>query len=184
MTRNTAIVLLLALMLLPTGVLAAAYEDPGPCCEISATALTADEIHWLTYMREEEKLARDVYLSLSNKWNMPVFARIAASEQIHMNAVKTLLVRYGVPDPVAGMAPGEFSDLYGFEDTYAELTEQGSASKAAALGVGVHIEETDIEDLNKAIAATTHRDIRTVYTNLRNGSSRHLAAFESRLLKY
>jgi hypothetical protein len=186
--KKFAFMLLLALVLVPSGVLAAGYQGYGPGPGSSPAPLSDDEIQWLTYMREEEKLARDVYLNLYDPWKMPIFSRIATSEQKHMDAIKTLLDRYSVPDPVAGMGPGVFPDSgsydYGFGDLYTELTAHGSVSKEAALGVGVEIEETDIEDLDAAIAATTHRDIQNVYTNLRRGSYNHLAAFESELLKY
>lgn len=145
--------------------------------------LTTDEKYWLTYMREEEKLARDVYLSLGTKWNLPIFSNIAQSEQTHMDIVKTLLDKYGIPDPTAGKAQGAFTspDLQKLYDT---LIAQGSISPAEALRVGVLIEETDITDLNKAIATTQHNDIRTMYSNLLQGSQNHLSAYETNLARY
>jgi hypothetical protein len=145
-----------------------------------AAALNNDEKYWLTYMREEEKLARDVYLSLGTTWNIPIFANIAQSEQVHMDALKTLLDRYGLPDPAAGRAQGEFSDP-GLQKLYNDLIAQGNTSVVEALNVGIFIEEADISDLNKAIAATTHNDITTVYNNLLQGSTNHLNAFSSYL---
>jgi hypothetical protein len=53
--------------------------------------LTDAEIAGLKLMREEEKLARDVYMELYDKWNLPIFNNIANSEQTHTDAVKTLL---------------------------------------------------------------------------------------------
>ncbi len=148
-----------------------------------ATALTDDEKYWMTYMREEEKLARDVYTSLGAQWNLPVFTNIARSEQTHMDSVKTLLDRYGVQDPAAGTAPGEFRNPV-LQQLYNDLISQGTISVVDALKVGVLIEETDIVDLDKAIAATQHNDIRTVYENLRQGSLNHLNSFESILAGY
>jgi hypothetical protein len=148
-----------------------------------AAALTDDEKYWLTYMREEEKLARDVYLSLGSTWNIPIFSNIAQSEQMHMDSVKPLLDRYGLPDPAAGKAQGEFKDPV-LQNLHDDLIAQGSLSGVEALRVGVFIEETDISDLNKAIAATTHKDIRIVYNNLLQGSMNHLNAFESNLARY
>ena len=147
------------------------------------TALTDDEKYWMTYMREEEKLARDVYLSLGNKWNLQIFYTIAQSEQTHMDSVKTLLDRYGVPDPATGKAQGEFTnpDLQKLHD---DLIAQGSVSQVEALKVGVFIEETDINDLNKAISSTQKNDIETVYNNLLQGSLNHLNAFETNLEGY
>jgi hypothetical protein len=71
--------------------------------------LSPAEQDGLRFMREEEKLARDVYLTLAAQWQSAIFANIAASEQTHMSSILTLLTRYNVPDPVAGMGVGEFA---------------------------------------------------------------------------
>lgn len=147
---------------------------------VSAAGLTDDEIEWLTYMREEEKLARDVYIFLYAKWQAPVFNNISRSEQAHMDAVKTLLDRYRVPDPAKSTAQGIFVNPY-LQQLYDELIRRGSASMVEALKVGVLIEETDIVDLNDAIASATHKDLKTVYGNLLQGSLNHLDAFCSNL---
>jgi hypothetical protein len=154
---------------------------PAGIAQVSA--LTDDEKYWMTYMREEEKLARDVYLSLGSKWNLQIFYNIAQSEQTHMDSVKTLLDRYGIPDPAEGKAQGEFTnpDLQKLHD---DLVARGSISQQEALQVGVLIEETDIEDLNKAISSTQKNDIKTVYNNLLQGSLNHLNAFETDLARY
>ena len=62
-------------------------------------------------MREEEKLARDVYLNLYDKWNVPIFSNIATSEQEHTDAIKSLLTQYGVQDLNAGIANTTHSDI-------------------------------------------------------------------------
>ena len=145
-----------------------------------AAGLTDDEIYWLTYMREEEKLARDVYIFLYAKWQSLVFNNISRSEQAHMDSVRTLLERYRIPDPAKATAQGVFanSDLQELHD---KLIEQGSASLVEALKVGVFVEETDIDDLTVAIASAKHKDIKTVYSNLLQGSLNHLDAFCSNL---
>lgn len=150
-----------------------------PALSVIAAPLSDDETYWLTYMREEEKLARDVYLVLRATWGSQIFDNISVSEQTHMNAIKTLLVRYGVADPVTDDTVGLFTDK--FQGLYDKLIKDGSASLIDALKVGVWIEETDIDDLTEAINSTTHKDIKKVYTNLINGSSNHLAAFCSNL---
>jgi hypothetical protein len=147
---------------------------------VQAVDLTATEKYWLTYMREEEKLARDVYLFLYDKWNSRIFTNISASEQTHMDAIKTLLVRYGIPDPAADKGQGEFTNQE-LQDLYNDLIQQGSISLVEALKVGVFIEETDISDLNEGIASTRRKDIKTVYSNLLQGSLNHLKAFVSNL---
>ena len=147
---------------------------------VQAADLTDAEKSWLTYMREEEKLARDVYTLMYDKWGSQVFNSISGSEQTHMDAIKTLLDRYGIPDPAAGKGPGEFTNQ-DLQDLYNTLIEDGSVSLVEALKVGVVIEETDIDDLNAGIAATKRKDIKTVFGNLLQGSLNHLKAFVSNL---
>jgi hypothetical protein len=148
---------------------------------VQAATLSVDEVSWLKYMREEEKLARDVYATLYGVWGKRIFNNIRVSEQRHMDAIKTLLDRYGVEDPVTNDNVGAFTET--FKDIYTELTDAGSKSLIEALKVGVFIEKTDIDDLEAAIKSTTHRDIKKVYTNLMNGSYNHLTAFCANLEK-
>jgi hypothetical protein len=186
MSRLYAVIALIALLVLPAGVLAAGGAQYGAGVGTGSTVtvapLTADEVSWLQYMREEEKLARDVYLALYAKWKMPIFSNIASSEQKHMDAIKTLLGRYGIADPAADNGPGVF-DNEKIQDLYSSLMEKGVLSKKDALEVGVIIEETDIDDLTSALELTSHTDITNTYTNLRLGSYNHLSAFKSQLAK-
>jgi hypothetical protein len=147
---------------------------------VQAVGLTDTEKSWLSYMREEEKLARDVYLFMYEKWGSQVFSNISVSEQTHMDAVKTLLDRYGIQDPAADKGPGVFTNQ-DLQDLYNTLVDDGSVSLVEALKVGVAIEETDIDDLNAGIASTKRKDIKTVYSNLLRGSLNHLKAFVSNL---
>ncbi|MEN8116624.1 MAG: DUF2202 domain-containing protein, partial [Bacteroidota bacterium] len=59
---------------------------PGDSCDFSGT-LTEDEIKGLLEMREEEKLARDVYKKLYEVHNMVIFNNISKSENAHTSAV-------------------------------------------------------------------------------------------------
>ena len=148
---------------------------------VQAVDLTDTEKSWLTYMREEEKLARDVYMFMYDKWGSQIFSNISVSEQTHMDAIKTLLDRYGIPDPVKDDTPGAFSDV--FAGLYETLTDAGGVSLVEALKVGVFIEMTDIDDLNKGMITTDRRDIDKVYSNLLQGSLNHWDAFCSELAK-
>lgn len=148
--------------------------------QVRLVPLSAEEKVDLVYMREEEKLARDVYLAMSAKWGMPIFANIAQSEQTHMDAVATLLARYGVADPVAGLPAGQFATAQ-FQALYAELVDQGSQSLADALAVGALIEEIDIIDLWDCLKVAKHTDLVRVYQNLCSASGNHLRAFVGRL---
>ena len=147
--------------------------------ESLATAdLSPIEAAGLRYMREEEKLAHDVYLPLYESWGLRIFQNIAQSEATHMDAMATLLDRYSIEDPAAGQAIGEFTDAT-LQALYDELTTAGAQSLAAALEVGATIEETDIVDLADYIAQTNNDEIILVYDNLMKGSRNHLRAFVS-----
>lgn len=63
------------------------------------------EIADLTLMREEEKLARDVYWALGDIWTFRIFANISQSEQVHMDAMLALLEKYELQDPAIICAP-------------------------------------------------------------------------------
>jgi hypothetical protein len=143
---------------------------------IPAADLSTDEAASLLYMREEEKLARDVYNALYTTWGQPTFQNIASSEQQHMDQIKLLLDRYALTDPA--LAPGQFTDPT-LQALYDQLVAQGSASLADALKVGAAIEEIDILDLQTRIAQTDNADIQLVYNNLMSGSNNHLQAFTS-----
>lgn len=147
---------------------------------VSTGTLSAAEAEGLFYMREEEKLARDVYLMLYDKWGLPIFQNIANSEQTHTDAVKTLLDRYGLQDPAMGQDVGTFTNPE-LQELYDLLVETGSQSLADALRVGVAIEEIDILDLEEWIAQTNPADIVLVYENLIKGSRNHLRSFVSTL---
>ena len=146
----------------------------------ATSPLSADEIAGLQFMREEEKLARDVYLTLYQKWGVATFNNIASSEATHMASIKTLLDRYGIADPAAGQPIGVFTNPE-LQALYNQLIAQGSQSLNAALQVGVTIEQVDIRDLQTRIAGTTHTDIKSVYNNLLRGSTNHLRAFTNQL---
>ena len=149
---------------------------PVPIVTPVVVPATAAEAADLAFMREEEKVARDLYVAFREAWENPVFAAIATSEQSHMNAMLKLLRKYSLPDPAAGKLLGEFVNEE-LAALYAGLLERGLASEAQALLVGGLVEEVDIADLKEAIARTTKLDIRLAYENLACGSRNHLRAF-------
>jgi hypothetical protein len=154
----------------------AAAQSGNFAARLATTAtLSAEEQAGLLYMREEEKLAHDVYMALYEQSGLVEFQNIAAAEQTHADAVARLLTRYGIADPASNEA-GVFvnADL---QALYHDLVAQGSASSVAALRVGALIEETDIADLQAQLAAVTTQDVQRVYGNLLNGSENHLRAF-------
>ncbi len=146
--------------------------------------LTDAEISGVIFMREEEKLARDVYLTLYDKWSLLPFKNISKSEQVHMDAVLNLLNRYGLEDPAEGNDIGEFTDAH-LQELYDELIERGLQSKVEALKVGALIEEVDIEDLQRLLDNDIKsQDVQFVLSNLKRGSTHHLKAYVNVLKRY
>ena len=143
----------------------------------AAIQLTEAEEQHILYMREEEKLARDVYLTLYELWGAEIFANISESEQRHMDAIKSLITRYGLVDPVVDDTLGTFTNP-DFELLYDQFVIDGSESLEQALSRGVYIEELDIADLELALQDTSMRAVRRVFQNLLNGSYNHLTAFQ------
>jgi hypothetical protein len=173
-----AVVLLTAVALILTAsAVAQPLSNGARLGTIIVQPLTGDELKWLLHMREEEKLARDVYKVLYEKWNLVVFQNIMASEENHFTAIGTLLTRYGVPDPALSSG-GVYSDST-LNALYSQLLTKGMESAQAALEVGAAIEKVDIADLEEAIKAAAKLDIKRVYSNLMNASYNHLEAFET-----
>jgi hypothetical protein len=94
--------------------------------------LTPEQEAGLLQMREEEKLAHDVYVALYDLWQLKPFSNISAAEQTHSDAVKALLDRYGLDDPAADRAAGEFTDPT-LQSLYDSLVEQGSEDRKSVV---------------------------------------------------
>jgi hypothetical protein len=151
---------------------------------LSIESLSVAERDTLAFMREEEKLAHDVYIQLDGLWRgyTKVFGNIANSEASHAESVRQLLVRYNLPDPTATLAAGVFQNTT-LQSLYTKLVATGSVSLVDGLKVGATIEEIDMIDLNKALLETDNQDIMLVYQNLLKGSRNHLRSFVSNLSK-
>ncbi len=140
-------------------------------------ALNTAETAGLIFMREEEKLAHDVYTFLFAQWGSNVFDNISNSEQTHTDAMLILLDRYSIIDPVGNNAEGLFVDV-SLQSLYDTLVAQGSASLIDALLVGAAIEEIDLIDIQNLVDTLEgNEDLALVYENLMKGSRNHLRAF-------
>ena len=141
--------------------------------------LSEEEKAGLLFLYEEEKLARDFYNSLYEKWGINIFKNIAASEQTHMDSVRYLLERYDVPVPKPeNNSSFKNSDLV---NLYSHLLEEGMKSYEDALKTGLLVEEKDIKDLMDEIKLSDNKDIRITYQNLMKGSRNHLRSFNRQL---
>lgn len=143
--------------------------------------ISNDEELSLKKMREEEKLAHDVYITLYSKWNINIFTNIASSEQTHTYAVLAILNKYNLADPVGTNGVGVFNDST-LQVLYNQLITQGSASLLDAFKVGATIEDLDIYDLNSLNSVIDNQDIKYVYSNLNKGSRNHMRSFYSQII--
>ena len=136
------------------------------------TPTERDDIFW---MREEEKLARDVYITLADEWGLQVHTLIVDSEQSHMDAMLQLVEKYDLEDPATDTV-GTFTNdqLQAFHD---DLVEWGLESVLDSLEVGCRIEEKDIKDIQVRLDRTDEPAIQRVYENLLAGARNHLRAF-------
>ncbi len=143
--------------------------------------LSTEELNSLAFMREEEKLARDVYIALHNKWGVNIFSNISNSEQTHMDALLMLLNKYSIADPVGSNGAGVFKNST-LQTLYTQLVNQGNVSVLDAYKVGATIEDLDIFDLKNALLQNDNQDIKLVYDMLTKGSRNHLRSFYKNIL--
>jgi hypothetical protein len=144
--------------------------------EIEFVALTDDEAAALVYLREEEKMARDVYLTLADRWQLPIFTNIAAAEQNHMDIVLKAIQISGVADPITDDTVGVFNNGE-LGQMFTDFVAQGELSLIDALTVGAEIEDMDLADLYTMIEDYPHDLLQLVGFNLAKGARNHLRAF-------
>lgn len=172
----------------------------------SSQAVDFNEQAHLVFMREEEKVARDVYIQLSMLYpESRVFGKIDDSEQRHTNAVRDKLEYYGIDDPNTndnvGVFTGEEFGEY-FTEKYTDLVSRAETSELEALYVGAYIEEVDLHDINLCPDEIVHQDngiddelscgkiytdnpdIKQLYNSLLNGSDSHLKAYVRNIEKF
>lgn len=190
--------LIVALVVLLSGV---AVGEKRGAKAVEPSELDAVEASHLIFMREEEKLARDVYLFFEEMYpDQPTFSSIAMqSEQTHTDTLRDKLADYGLPDPnptandlpaSQGVFTGEEWGWY-FTSKYVEFTAMGSENELAALYVGALIEELDMRDIAICpvvmmeagypepcgLEYTDESAMINTYSSLIDGSENHLRAF-------
>lgn len=129
----------------------------------------------LLYMLEEEKLARDIYTHLYEKWETKQFGNIKESEQTHVEKVQELLDKNKIPYQV--LHQGKFKNQE-LQKLYNSLISKGNISEIEALKVGATIEDVDIFDLQRLKKETYNQDIISAYNFLECASRNHMRAFD------
>lgn len=145
-------------------------------------ALTEEQKDTLFFIFQEEKVARDVYITLGRIYtDESTFAQIQISEQEHISSAQVLCERYGIDTSSVDLSLGDDFvgqfELTSMQELYNSCIGLGEVSLLEALKVGKLIEVTDIEDLEHA-AEGMPLDVVNVYENLKAGSLQHLDAFK------
>jgi len=193
-------------MKLEQRIIATAFAVFFFCTAAPAAAGVMDigETQHLIFMREEEKLARDVYLTMAALYPQSgTFSTIGTlSEQTHTDTVRDMLAKYGIPDPnpTANDLPSSIGVFTGadygwyFTEKYLALVARGRTSLLDALSVGAFIEELDMLDIvdcpkvivdgsdligpgQCGLSSTDEKSIKTMYAHLLDGSKSHLRAY-------
>lgn len=144
------------------------------------TPLTELEKNDLLFLREEEKLARDIYIYAYTKYQITVFNSISQSEQKHMDNVLSILNQYSITDP-ASTQIGVFNNA-ALQSLYNQLKSQVDISASESLKVGATIEELDINDIDDFIANTSNSQMLNMYEKLNCGSKNHIRSFTSQII--
>jgi hypothetical protein len=172
--------------LLPT-----AADDEAADGEAEATAvrpraaggsLSASERQTLLHLSEQEKLARDLYESLSETWRLDVFHTTSGSEDIHADALRTLLGRYKLFDPSQGLGRGEFSRV-DLAERYGDLIARGRFSPVEALKAAASVEELEIEDMSRRLLDVQVPEIQSVLETVVSSDKHHLRSLVVALRK-
>lgn len=143
--------------------------------------LTEEEKEGILYLREEEKLARDLYSAFYDKWGLRTFSQVSMSEKNHMDSMKLLVDRYGLEDPVIEER-GRFSDPK-LQQIYYTFLAKGMTSRGEAILVALMVEEMDVYDFREEQKKTDKPDLLVIYENLERGSRNHLRAYGRQLKK-
>jgi hypothetical protein len=150
----------------------------------TTVTLTDEQLDTLVFIYQEEKVARDTYITLGDIYsNQTVFASIQESEQEHIDKAEGLCDTYGADTSgINEKKVGEFV-VPVLQELYDTLIAQGSQSELSALMVGEYVEITDIDDLEHAEIGMPS-DVVNTYENLKEGSYSHLAAFRDAIDAY
>lgn len=139
----------------------------------STVELTANEIEFLYAVREDEKLARDVYTYFFDKFELSPFSRIAKAEANHIAAVERLFYFYSITYPAVGPA-GEFKD--GVRKAYYDNLIEKGVTALEAYKATAYLEEKDVADYTKVLETIQNPNVKMVIENLLKGSVNHLKA--------
>lgn len=170
----------LSFLLIPLAALFTGCSDDDTLdTTLSTQQLSELEVADLQFLREEEKLAHDVYTYAFERYGVSIFSNIAGSEQTHTDAVLDLMTAYQVEDS-ASQSMGVFNNAE-LAKLYSDLIAKVDRSVEDALIVGATIEDLDILDLDEKSTHTDNVTLQSLYSNLKCGSENHMRSFTRQL---
>jgi hypothetical protein len=139
----------------------------------STAELTADEIEFLYAVREDEKVARDLYAAFFEKYKLKAFENLSKAEINHIRAVELLMDYYEIEYPEAGDY-GKFTDP-ARQQLYDSLLLKGETA-LEAFKVMAQLEEDNIVSYLKVLEDIDNDNIGIVIENLERASENHFKA--------
>lgn len=140
----------------------------------ATSPLTADEIEFLYAMREDEKLARDLYAYFWTRYpTAPQIQRISKAEESHIAAIETVLDYYEISYP-AMSAPGVFEDSTR-QALYDELALK-SETMLEAFQTMAFVEDRDLFAYKMVQSQITNANLSLLIENMIKASTNHLKA--------
>jgi hypothetical protein len=130
----------------------------------------------LADVAEQQQLARDLYRAFAAQYDNTMLDHAADAAASQLDAVRTLMTRYGVADPTAGETAGAYSDQ-SVQATYDRLLAQGQGGYDNALTVLRTLEAAHVTALTNDLSGLTAPDVRQVYNRLLSLSAMYQAMF-------
>jgi len=134
--------------------------------------LSKEEKTDIQKLREEEKLARDIYIKAYNTYEYFAFVNLYKGEQIHMDNLLNLEMQYMVEDIILPDT-GKYVDE-SIQNFYNNHLSQITTSATDAFKVGMTTEEMIIYDIQNFENNTEEADILKVYSKIKCWSRNHL----------
>ncbi|HEY9129791.1 MAG TPA: DUF2202 domain-containing protein [Sulfurovum sp.] len=149
----------------------------------AVTLLTEGQKDMLFFIYQREKVARDVYDTLSKIYkDENTFALMKFAEQRHLNCTRELCDLYGVETSMINEDSVGVFESPVLQTLYDECAVKGSHSLMDAFEVGEFLESTDIEDLEQASVGMPS-DVVDVYNRLKQRNISYLGVFKTAISK-
>ncbi len=131
-------------------------------------SLTEEEKSSVQSMMEYEKMVRDVYAIMYEKWQTQAFENLGKKASAAMAAIKLLLDRYNLENPVKDATKvGDFKNVT-LQKMLNAMVSKGDKSLKDALEACAEAEEMNMAKIENALKTCDSADLKLVYETLLN----------------